>query len=48
MALIAAGVSAAIVGPRTETQLRGILDGLGTVLPERIGEALDEVSSVSL
>ena len=42
------GVSAAIVGPRTETQLRGVLDGLGTVLPERIGEALDEVSSVSL
>ena len=42
------GVSAAIVGPRTEAQLRGILDGADTVLPEQIEAALDEVSSVSL
>ncbi len=47
-ALARPGVSAAIVGPRTEAQLRGILDGQGTVLPEQIEAALDEVSSVSL
>ena len=42
------GVSAAVVGPRTETQLRGILDGLDATLPEQIRAALDEVSAVSL
>lgn len=41
-------VASAIIGPRTETQVRGILDGLGTDLPEQIEAALDEVSAVSL
>ncbi len=42
------GVSCAVVGSRTEVQLRQVLDGADLVIPAEVTKALDEVSAVSL
>ncbi|MEO7069314.1 MAG: aldo/keto reductase [Nostocoides sp.] len=42
------GMSCAVVGSRTEVQLRQVLDGVDIDIPAQVTRALDDVSSISL
>ncbi len=43
-----AGVSCAVVGSRTEAQLRQVLGGVDVTIPAEVTRALDDVSAISL